>query len=71
MHSSSQGWSLHVVGNRSVTGRSVGMQVMAVLHEQGHYLGAIVPQRVLVQPQICLLDYSMGEHSSQLCTILG
>lgn len=47
------------------------MQVMAVLHEQGRYLGAIVPQRVLVQPQICLLDYSMGEHSSHLCWFLA
>ena len=53
-----------------VTGRAVVVQVMAVLHEQGHFLGAIVPQRVLVQPQIGLLDYSMGEHSSQLCSFL-
>ena len=66
-------WVTHEVTQNSthVRGRSVAMQVMAVLHEQGRYLGAIVPQRVLVQPQICLLDYSMGEHSSHLCWFLA
>ena len=36
------------------------MQILDELHSAGHYLGALRPERILIKPDVCLLDMAAG-----------
>ena len=44
-----------------------GVQMLAELHKARHCLGSVLPERILVQPQIMLLEFCRGTHLYAMC----
>lgn len=52
------------------TARSL-LQMLAGLHRAGHCLGGLLPERILVKPQLLLLEFCIGTSFSLLHDMPG